>query len=220
MARRKQKRNSKVRFVKAATTRRRRRTVGVRTGAFGRKIRRVRVARHPVLVNPRRRKRAAGSKYAYVSNRRRRSRRSYIGNPSFQSIFAKATLKNVGFAVIGLAGTPMAAGFIQRYLPSGIATNRWAGYAIKAGSAWGLSYVTGKVAGKEASRAVLVGGLAYVALGLIQDFFPQILSLGSSVGTGRYLQRQPNLAEYPRLSGARGVMTASTPSRLQSAGRF
>lgn len=217
------------RFVKrsrAVAHRRRRRTVGVRTGAFGRRVRRVRVGRHPMLVNPRRRRRSR--KYAYVSNPRRRHyrrRHSYLGNPSFSSIFQKATLKNVGFAVVGMAGTPMLSGFVSRYLPASVAGNKWARYAISGASAWGLSFVVGKVAGKEASRAVLVGGLAVVAIGVITDLFPQLMGYitGASAGTGRYLMsagKQPLLAgmsEYPRL---RGPVTAGAPARLSPDNRF
>lgn len=227
MARR--KRDAKGRFIKAGSARRRsrRRSVRVHTGSFGRKVRRVRVARHPVLVNPRRRHRRnpihRSRKYAYVSNPRRHHRR-YRKNPimSMKSIFSQATLKNVGFAVVGLAGTPMLVGFIQKYLPSIFITNKWAGYALKAGSAWGLSIVGDKVAGKEAGRAILIGGLAYVAVNIIGDYFPTLLGAPAPVttGTSRYLQagKQPLLAEYMR--GARGPITAGTPSRLDPGNRF
>lgn len=222
-------RNAKGRFVKrGGTTRRRRRSVRVHTGAFGRRTRRVRVARHPVLVNPRRRRRAAARrnprKYAYVSNPRRRAYRRHRRNPGgfggFMSIFSKPTLKNVGFAVVGIAGTPLLTGFINKYLPASLTGNKYANYAIKGAAAFGLSMVAGKVAGKDAGKAVLIGGLAYVTLGIITDFFPTLLGTGSSTGTGRYLQAQPLLAgvrEYPSL---RGPITAGAPSRLDPANRF
>jgi len=218
-------RNAKGRFTKRghASRSRKRRSVRVHTGAFGRKVRRVRVARHPVLVNPRRRRRSTSRrKYAYVANprrHRRNPRRS--GGTGFMSIFSKPTLKNVGFAVVGLAGTPMLTGFIQKYLPTSLTGNRYANYAIKGASAWGLSLIAGKVAGPEARRAVLIGGLAYVTLGIIQDFFPTLLGTGST-GTGRYLNAQPLLAGarmYP-YRGTGGAITAGAPSRLDPANRF
>lgn len=228
MAKRLPKRNRKGQFIKGSahgrkSTRRRRRTIGVRTGAFGRKVRRVRVARHPVLVNPRRKRRASAKRrFAYVSNPRRR--RSYRRNPSasFSSIFSKPTLKNVGFAVVGLAGTPMLAGFLNQYLPAAVSGNKWAGYAVKAGSAWALSFGVGKIAGREAERSVLIGGLAYVALGAITDFFPTLIGgTAPAPSVSRYLRstgKQPLLAEY--MTGSRGSITAGTPTRLSPAGRF
>jgi thiamine transporter ThiT len=138
----------------------------------------------------------------------------------FGSIFSKPTLKSVGFAVVGLAGTPMLTGFIQRYLPASLTGNKWANYAVKGASAYGLSLVASKVAGKDAGRAVLIGGLAYVTLGIITDFFPTLL--GTSAGTGRYLNAQPLLAgmrEYP-FRGTAGPITAGAPSRLDPANRF
>ncbi len=216
-------RNAKGRFTKrgGVSKHRRRRSVRVHTGAFGRKTRRVRVVKHPVLVNPRRRRHASNPKrrYAYVSNRRRRSYRSNPGG--FMSIFSKPTLKNVGFAVVGLAGTPMLTAFIARYLPATLTGNRFANYAVKGASAYGLSLVANKVAGRDAGRAVLIGGLAYVTLGIITDFFPTLLGMGST-GTGRYLQAQPLLAgvrEYP-FRGTSGPITSGAPSRLDPANRF
>lgn len=225
MARRLPKRNRKGQFIKGhrakASKRRVSRRVRVHTGRFGRKVRRVRVARHPVLVNPKRRSRSR-RRYAYVSNPRRR--RSYRSNPigGLKTIFAKPTLKNVGFAVVGIAGTPMLTGFLNRYLPAAITSNKWGAYAVKAGSAYGLSLIAGKVAGKDAERSVLIGGLAYVALGLISDFFPTLLGTGTvSAGTGRYLKKQPLLASYMNQKGAfAGAITAGAPSRLDPAGRF
>jgi hypothetical protein len=206
MARRLPKRNAKGRFVKG--------------GARRRAARRVRV-----LVNPRRRrhvaKRRTARRYAYVSNPRRhvRRHRRNPGGGGFMSIFSKPTLKNVGFAVVGLAGTPMLTGFIQKYLPASLTGNKYANYAVKGAAAYGLSLVANKVAGREAGRAVLIGGLAYVTLGIITDFFPTLL--GAGTGTGRYLQAQPLLAgvrEYP-FRGTAGI-TSGAPGRLDPANRF
>ena len=141
----------------------------------------------------------------------------------FKSIFAKPTLKNVGFAVVGLAGTPMVTGFLSKYLPSMIVGNRWGMYAVKAASAYGLSFGVEKIAGREAGRSVLIGGLAYVAMGAIQDFFPTLLGGGATMG--RYLRstgKQPLLAGggMGQYLGTRGAITATTPTRLDPAGRF
>jgi hypothetical protein len=140
---------------------------------------------------------------------------------------SKPTLKNVGFAVVGLAGTPMVYGFVSQWLPSMLTTNRYGQYAARVGSAWGLSFAVEKIAGKEAGRSVLIGGLASVGLIVLQDFFPNILSLGSGSGTGRYLS---SAGKQPLLAGKRGTgrymrgtgsaITSSTPSRLQPGNRF
>ena len=230
-------RNAKGRFVKrGSTTRRRRRSVRVHTGAFGRRTRRVRVASRPVLVNPRRR-RARARKYAYVSNPRRRRtalvmnrrRRHYRRNPaiSLGGIFNSSTLKQVGYAAVGFAGTPMLAGFITPYLPASLTTNKWAGYAVRGAAAYGLSLVAGKVAGPEAGKAVLVGGLALVAVSIAMDTFPSFfgtptVSVSGTSGAGRYLRSQPLLAGagvYP-FRGTMGPITAGAPSRLDPASRF
>jgi hypothetical protein len=132
-------------------------------------------------------------------------------------------LKNVGFAVVGIAGTPMLTGFIQKYLPTSISTNKWALYALKGASAYGLSLAAKKVAGPEAGKAVLIGGLAYVTLGIIADFFPTLFGTSTTLtGAGRYLRAQPLLAgagTYP-FRGAGGPITAGAPSRLDPANRF
>lgn len=215
-------------FMKrGSSSRRRARSVRVHTGKFGRKTRKVRVYKHPALINPRRRSRRYASnprsrrRYAYVSNPRRHRR--YRHNPTLGGIFSMQTLKQVGFAAIGFAGAPMLAGFVNKYLPATLVTNKWAGYAVDGAAAYGLSLVAGKVAGPEAKKAVLVGGLTFVAVGLLMDFFPTFFGTPSvSVGTGRYLRSQPLLAGagvYP-FRGTTGPITAGAPSRLDPANRF
>ncbi len=154
-------------------------------------------------------------------NKKRGHRRAKHNPPELSSIFSKPTLKSVGFAVVGLAGTPIIEGFANRYLPSSIVGNKWAGYAVKGLSAWGLGWGVGKIAGREAGRAVLVGGLAYAGLTIIKDFFPTMFGLVSAPApaTGRYLRSQPLLAEYA-FPGLSGPITAGTPSRLDPASRF
>jgi hypothetical protein len=150
----------------------------------------------------------------------RRHRRHYRRNPMLGGIMSKATLKNVGFAVVGLAGTPMLTSFVARYLPATLISNKWAGYALKGGAAFGLSIAARKIAGREAGNAVLIGGLAYVTLGLIADFFPTLLGTGTATPTGRYLQKQPLLAGMGMYPSMRGPITAGAPSRLDPANRF
>jgi len=212
-------------FMKAGATRHKRRSVRVHTGSFGRKTRRVRVSKHPVLVNRRRRHYSANprrrQRYAYVTNRRRRYGRN-PGGGGLMAIFSKPTLKQVGFAVVGIAGTPMLSGFINRYLPASLVGNKYAGYAVKGLSAYGLSLVAKKVAGPEAGRAVLVGGLAAVAISVVSDLFPTLFSLGTGTGTGRYLTAQPLLAGagmYPSRALS-GPITSGAPGRLDPASRF
>lgn len=222
--RRMPRRDSKGRFIKRASagSTRKRRTTTRRKRTY---------RRNPVAAaaNPRRRRRS----YSAPKRTRTRRRRSYRRNPAMglKQIFAKPTLKTVGFAVIGFAGTPMLTGFINRFLPANIVGNRWGGYAVKAGSAWALSLAASMVANKEAQRAVLVGGLAYTAMGIIQDFFPVLLggTAPATEGAGRYLAaagKQPLLAgargmgEYMRPGTMGGSITATTASRLDPGNRF
>ena len=213
-------RDSKGRFVKKG--RKRQTRAYVKYAKRRKAVRRVQVARAPVLAvrNPRRKKRVRRNdpgkrRYAYVMNRKKARH-----NPAFGglgSIFSTPTLKNVGFGLVGLAGTPMLVAFVRPYLPAAIATNRWAGYLIKGVSAWGLSWGAGKVMGKEAGKAVLIGGLTYTAFTLVADFFPTLLGVGTtSATTQRYLQKQPLLAEY----ALRGPITQNTPGRLDPGARF
>lgn len=175
-------RDAKGRFRKRAGGRR----WTARVYASGR-TRRVKVTRHPVLVNdPGRRKKRRS--YAYAMNRRRRSpvRRRYRHNPRrFAGLFGKITITNVVSVGVGMVGTPLMSGFINRYLPATISANRYAGYAVKGASAWLLSFAAEKAVGKQAGRAVLIGGLAYLAVNVITDFFPTLIP--STSGAGRYL---------------------------------
>lgn len=211
------KRDAKGRFLKksrASAHRRTRRRAAPRRAARRRTIK-------LALTNPRRHTRRRSYRRNPVIRRRRRG---YRRNPArfggIGQMFSKPTLKNVGFAVVGLAGTPMLSGFVSKFLPASLVGNQFGNYALKGASAYGLSLAARKFAGREAGNAVLVGGLAYIAIGLISDFFPSILGIGTTpaaAGAGRYLMKQPLLAAYPKL---RGPITAGAPSRLDPANRF
>lgn len=211
-------RNAKGRFVKRSAAKRRRTAFRAKIKYHGR-TRRVRVARHPVLVNRKRRhsRRNPARRYATVINRRRHRR-----NPN---ILAKVglnmpTIKAVGYTVLGVVGTPFVEGFAVKYLPVAITGNTFGNYAVKLGSAWLLSFGVDKVAGREAAKATFVGGAAYIAVIAIRQFFPTLLGTTAPAGTSGYMGKQPLLGSVPRMGAYNLPITAASAQRLDPANRF
>lgn len=168
--------------------------------------RRVSVVRHPALVNP----------------RRRHYRKHYRHNPG---IFAMSTLKDTAYAVGGFVGVPFIEGFVVGYLPTVTdpTMNKVLRYAVKIGSAWGLSWGVKQIGGKEAAKYVLIGGLAYVGVSLVKEFILPATSISAASGAGRYLQSQPLLGRYNGVTGRGQLgssMTTRTADRLNPANRF
>lgn len=214
MARR---RNRKGQFVKGNAparkrSRRRRHSVARR---------RIRVVRHPALVNPRRRHR----RRSYVA--RRRHRRYARRNPVFGNLFSGNTLKMVAFTGAGLAGVPFVEGFIAsavpQIYPADPSTRKLVSYGVKIASAWGLSWGVGKIAGHDAGRATLIGGLAFVAVTALRDLGVfGLLTPATTTGTGKYLRgagSQPLLGRYPSM-GLGSQVTSHTANRLNPANRY
>lgn len=210
-------RNAKGQFVKRNAPKRRRHVRRHHRAASRRRS--VRVVRHPVLVNPRRRRRT------YRANPVRRRRRHYRRNPVFGNLFSGNTLKLVAYTGVGLAGVPFVEGFIASAIPqiypSDPSTRKLVSYGVKIGSAWALSWGVGKIAGPEAKRATLIGGLAYVAVVALSDLgvFSMLkpATTTTTTGTSKYLGSQPLLGRYPGM-GSR--MTTGTAARLNPANRY
>lgn len=211
-------RNAKGRFVKRSAAKRRKTAFRAKIKYHGR-TRRVRVAKHPVLVNRKRKRyhrRNPGQRYATVINRRRHRR-----NPN---ILAKVglnmpTIKAVGYTVLGVVGTPFVEGFAVRYLPAAITGNAFGNYAVKLGSAWLLSFGVDKVAGREAAKATFVGGAAYIAVVAIRQYFPTLLGT-TTPATAGYMGKQPLLGSVPRMGAYNLPITAASANRLDPANRF
>ena len=173
----------------------------------------------------RRRARSGGVKAVYrnvrkvaISNPRRKARRRYRRNPAFTlgGLFSQKNLRTVGFTVVGIAGTPFVEGFINNLVVKTIGVtdptlSKVLNYGVKIGSAYGVSFVVQQVAGREAGRLAFVGGLAYVAVSAIRDFFPALL--GTGVG------HQPLLGRYSA-SNVSSFITARAPARLRPETRF
>jgi len=198
-------RDARGRFKKRGSTHKRRRVTATKRKVTRRRRPAVAVA----VANPRRRRRT----YHAAPKRRRRS---YRRNPSILGVsYDKSILRSVGFTVVGVAGTPFLEGFLQNTIVKTIGVTdptiqKVLNYGLKVGSAFGVSWGVKQVAGRDAGRYALVGGLAYVAVAAIRDLFPTLL--GS--GTGKYLSAQPLLGRYqtPRLGGN---ITRFTPERLR-----
>lgn len=165
---------------------------------------------------PRRRRRS----YAAPARRRRRSyRRNPMGiKRVFTDFLSAPTLKTVGFTVLGVTATPVVEGFAFNLLPASF-QNKYVRYGVQLGSAYLVGNLTGRFLGREAGRAAYIGGAAYIAIGLMREFFPGILgatALGKYTGMGA----QPLLGKYTAPPSLGSAMTYDTPERLQPASRF
>jgi hypothetical protein len=158
-------------------------------------------------------------------------RRVYRRNPpgDFKSIFSKDTLEKVGYSALGIWGVPVVAGAVQRVMPLSVMTvidsNPSLRYVLKGVSALGMYWAASKFISRKAGEFVLVGGLAYLGLSIVNDLAPAAIN---PFGMGRYLAKQPLLAgsrgvgRYlsPKPGNMRGVITNSTASRLNPARTF
>lgn len=214
MAKRKRRtppRNSKGRFVKAGSARKR--THRAAAPHRRRRVTRIRSRAKRIMVvrNPRRRR--------YSARRVHRIRR-YRRNPSITSMIGlnAPTLKTVGFTVGGMVGTPFVEGFVTGMVPASLQGNKVASYAIKIASAVAVGFGVGKIFGKEAGKAAYIGGAAYIAVQAIREFLPAVSTPTVTTGTGRYLGEGPLLGMYPGMGGS--AMTSSIPDRLQPGSRF
>lgn len=211
------RRNAKGRFIKGKAN-------PVRRHKTGRK--RV-IARAAASVNPRRRRHArrgvavSHRRKMYASNPRRH-RKAYKRNPGFLSgLMSGNTLKDVAFVAGGFLGTPFVEGFILAYIPTvtDATMKKLLNYGVRIGSAWGLSWGVGKIAGPQAARQVLIGGLAYTAVTILKD--TGLLGSGTvgnyRLTAGRGVGAQPLLGKY---AGFGSPMTTHTADRLNPANRF
>lgn len=153
-------------------------------------------------------------------------RRSYKRNPpeSIAKTFGmdKGTLKSAAFVAGGVVGTPFVSGFVNGFLPTSITSNQFGRYAINIASALGLSFVGGKILGKEAAKLIAVGGFAYVAVCALKDFMPSLFGsttalsgMGFQPMLGAHNQRR--LGMY---SGMGSRITSQIPDRLRPESRF
>jgi len=184
-----------------------------------------RARRRTAVAAPRRRAKRGASRRVVRLRRGNvalvnRRRRTYRRNPGFSLGFNKETLKTVGYAASGFLGVPFVEGFIANYLPASIktgTTGKLVDYGVKIGAAYGLKIAADKVLGGDAGRKVFIGGLTYVAIAAIRDFFPSLTG-GGTTSTGAYLRAQPMLGSYQRSMGS--YITNTVPSRLQPQARY
>lgn len=223
-------RKTRIRRKKAMATRRKRDRFGrfVKSGRVAvakrgkRRVRRVLAVKRAVLFNPRK---TARKRRSYRRNDpARRAVRRYRRNPGFASIFSMNTLQLAAWTGAGFLGTPLVAGFVMGYIPiTDPTTRKWAGYAVDIGAAWGLSWGVEKVGGRDAGRAVLIGGIAYVAVSLVRDFAPALFGTTTAPALSAYpgMRHQPLLGRYePSRPGMGSVITSRTAARLDPANRF
>lgn len=129
--------------------------------------------------------------------RRRRSharrnpvaRRRYRRNPSLSlgGLVALPPLKQVLFAGVGFAGTPVVEGFVNQFVPASISANTFGKYAVKIASMVGLAWAVKKVVGQEEGRMVAIGGGAYILTSAVAEFAPGVIP-----GLSAYVQPTMN----------------------------
>jgi hypothetical protein len=233
------KRNAKGRFVKSNPQVR---AYRVKTYHRRPKAKR-RLAARAYAANPRKRR----TRRIYAANpvhRHRRTRR-YAGNPSRSShrrrgyrrnpvlggLFSPQNLKLAGYTAGGLIGTPILANvglsLVGSYVP---VSNQFVRYGVQIGAAAGISWGISKLAGNEAGKAALIGGLAFVVVQVLNDFgvisalnsaasamLPTTAKTSKYLTAGRTFGRQPLLGRYPSMGS---LTTSQTVSRLNPASRY
>jgi hypothetical protein len=127
-----------------------------------------------------------------------------------------ATLKSTAYVVGGVVGTPFLEGFVNQFVPSSITTSPIGKYAVKIASAIGLSFIAGKLLGKETGKLVAIGGFAYVGVSALKDFMPSFFGAPTTLSGVGY---QPQLGLYAGM-GQQSRITAHIPDRLQPESRF
>jgi hypothetical protein len=159
------------------------------------------------IANPRRRR---------AVSRGRIYKRHYRHNPILGGLGMDThTLKSTAYVVGGVVGTPFLEGFVNQFVPASITSNAIGKYAIKIASALGLSFIAGKLLGKETGKLVAIGGFAYVGVSALKDFMPSMFGATTLSGVGY----QPQLGLYPG-GGMGSRVTAQIPDRLRPESRF
>lgn len=198
-----------------------------------------------MLLNPkRRRRRASGRRNVMVTNPRRRRSigrarrvRRYRRNPGLlggrsMSLmgFSLPPLDAVAFVGAGLIVPPLVTSYIMTMLPADWKTSKAAYYGVKAVSVLVPAMLLKQFVSPRAGNLMLLGGAASFVIDLIKDFAPGVIpGLGVQPFLGYYPSMgipSRQLGTYPgrggaqRLPGLLSPMIASTPDRLNPAGRF
>lgn len=128
------------------------------------------IKRHERRVNPRRN---AFPMAGVIANRRHRRRH----NPSFMGV--SFDLKSIMYVGGGFLATPMVEGFANKFIPAEIKANTLGRYAVKVASVIALTILTRTLLGGDKARLVAIGGGSYVFVSAINEFVPQITTMGS-----------------------------------------
>lgn len=179
----------------------------VRSFRKNRSHRRRRARRNPyamagpiAALNPRRRHRRA--RRNPVRHHRRR-------NPV--RLFNLPPLTAVVYAGAGFAGTAYLEGFASGFVPAEWTGSTLGRYAVKIGSAIGVTWLSKLVFGRQASYLVGIGSGVYVAVSAVKDFAPGVIpGLSGPLNLSAYRQmRGPlNLSAYRTGHGVKGYQTA------------
>jgi hypothetical protein len=213
--------------------------------------------RRSVMSNPRRRRRArrnyASAGMVAMNPRRRHVRRNRVHhrrrrfharrNPSLMGFALPPTMDIVGVGA-GLVVPPMLANYLFNNFVAGtsMGTSRWAYLGVEAVSVAVPAMVVRKFVNVRMGNMMLLGGVARLALDLVQMLAPTLLpSVAAPTGlSGGGAQGQPFLGMYERMPSRRtlsgmgkyynrsnpnsmmgsGSMIQNVPDRLDPAYRF
>ena len=125
-----------------------------------------------------------GRRRRAVSNRRRRNPMSYRRRRHIRR--NPGTIGTAANMALGVIGGAAITNLVSKQLPSGMQQGAF-GYLSSGLVAVVLGWGVGRFMGKQAlGQAMMVGGLTYVGLRLLQDFFPALASYsGLSLAGGR-----------------------------------
>jgi hypothetical protein len=74
----------------------------------------------------------------------------------------------------GFIATPMVERFVNSFLPTSVTTTTLGRYAVKIGSALGLTWLVKAVLGNKEAFPVAMGGSLYVVVSAVNEFAPQL----------------------------------------------
>lgn len=138
--------------------------------------------RHHRRRNPVRHHVQRAKSYVRHHSRRAAAKMGFLSFPPLQSVL---------YVGVGMAGTPVAEGFISAYLPASITGSTIGKYAVRIGTVLGLTFIAKSLMGREQAKLVAIGGGVYVGMSAIREFAP-----GMIPGVSAYALGGPTLSAY------------------------
>lgn len=158
--------------------------------------------------------------YIHNKKHRRHARR----NPAILGV-ALPPINMIAWGAGGFIGTPMAEGYLMRFLPAEITTNVLGRYAVKIGTVLGLTYLVKHVLSAKEAFPVALGGSLYVVTSAINEFVPQLTQAPAPapavsayrqgmIATGISAYRSGMIKGYAATNLARALPGLAQPSQM------